>query len=99
MKAAEKGPGPRVGRAHQNLGGRPVLGEEAARQLCGGTTVRAFYRDWALHDVLQGRHVRKQLEMLEHHADARAIGGKLAAGEHLSAAAEADLLLADANGP
>jgi hypothetical protein len=37
--------------------------------------------------------------MLEHHADARAIRREPAAGEGLSAAAEADLLRADANGP
>src|SRR4029077_17057353 len=37
--------------------------------------------------------------MLEHHSDARAVRGELAAGERLSAAAEAELLRADANGP
>src|SRR4029077_7395664 len=37
--------------------------------------------------------------MLEHHADARTVRGELAAGEPLSAAAEAELLRADADGP
>jgi len=54
------------------------FGEEAARYVCRIATVRAFYRR-PLHDV-----VGEQLELLEHHADARAIRGQLAGAEGLS---------------
>src|SRR6516164_7558522 len=62
-------------------------------------TSGAMARDRALHDVLQSRHVREQLEMLEYRSDARAIHGELAAGQRFSAAAEADLLRGNSNGP
>ena len=34
-----------------------------------------------LHDVLQRRHVREEVEALEDHADARPLGGALAVGQ------------------
>jgi hypothetical protein len=51
-----------------------LVGQADARQLLLGARLgvglaHAAYRAQAFHDVAQGRHMREEVELLEHHAD------------------------------